>query len=103
MLKFLILSLLISGCAYGSEAPDVEVTEVISAPPQRVNPIPSPVNEEPESIHGECVSRMVWLNNCSMTVTKCEDGFYDVDTKCYPTGYQMPWKNLPDPPPGDKR
>jgi hypothetical protein len=95
MKTFLILNLFICGCAHGIESPDVESSMEISPPAQ----ISTPENEVSGPTRN-CTVTTRWVDNCRMDIIRCEDGFFDIDTRCYPTGiFRMPWQWLPDPPP----
>lgn len=98
MLKLTILCLLLAGCAAGSTA-DL-LSEPRESVPEPQRPAPAPVDAGgTDAGHVTCVLvRSIVGGDCVLDEYKCDDGSYRLDGRCYPPAWEVPWKNLPDPP-----
>ena len=99
MRTFLILSLIICGCAHGVSDP-IDNQEPVKPPPQRHAPLPPEDSVQEPNLDGKnCkIVQTVYVDNCVMEVIKCTDGTMDIDTRCYGPPYVPVWEWLPDPP-----
>jgi len=97
MLKLTILCLLLAGCAAGSTA---DLSEPRESVPEPQRPAPAPVDAGgTDAGHVTCVLvRSIVGGDCVLDEYKCDDGSYRLDGRCYPPAWEVPWKNLPDPP-----
>lgn len=101
MIRFscVLTTILMLGCAQGSEAPDPEVLNPpVNSPPRRDAPEQTPP-EKSETPSSCVLVKTVWGGNCKVDFFKCPDGTWHLDSKCYPPDWVFPWENLPDPPP----
>ena len=100
MLKLttLLALLLLTGCAVGSTTDPADLREPT---PEAQRPAPAPVEDAGslDAGHVTCVLiRTHWGGNCKLDEYRCDDGSYRLDGRCYPPAWEVPWKNLPDPP-----